>query len=162
MSNYNDAVGIRNNKRIAAVAAIATAIAIPAEGLRQYAYKDPGPAILTVCYGHTGQDVQANVKYILEKCKELLTEDMNEAINTVERCHPGLPENVLAAFSDAVFNLGPKVACNSTASKYLDRGEIEAACRELPKWDKSRVMGVLVPLPGLTKRRNAEMALCLA
>ena len=148
-------------KRLSVVAAIATAIAIPAEGLRQFAYYDP-PGILTVCYGHTGKDVQAKKRYTLEECKFLLADDMNEAIDTVERCHPGLPENVLAAFGDAVFNLGPKVACNSTASKYLALGEIESACRELPRWNKASVAGVLVPLPGLTKRRNAEMALCLA
>ena len=35
------------NKRVAAAAAIATAIAAPAEGLRQWAYYDP-PGILTV------------------------------------------------------------------------------------------------------------------
>lgn len=39
------------NRRVAALAA-ALALAIPAEGLRQYAYYDP-PGILTVCYGST-------------------------------------------------------------------------------------------------------------
>jgi len=148
-------------KRLSAVAAIATAIAIPAEGLRQFAYYDP-PGILTVCYGHTGSDVLNGVKYSLDKCKELLTEDMMEAVNAVEKCHPNLPQNVHAAFADAVFNLGPKVACDSTASRHLGAGEIEAACKELPRWNKARVAGMLVPLPGLTKRRNAEMLLCLS
>jgi lysozyme len=147
-------------KRLGAVAAIATAIAIPAEGLRQFAYYDP-PGILTVCYGHTG-GVERGRLYSLDECKELLTEDMMEAVNAVEKCHPNLPENVHAAFADAVYNLGPSVACNSTASRYLGSGEIESACKELPRWNKARVAGVLVPLPGLTKRRNAEMALCLA
>jgi GH24 family phage-related lysozyme (muramidase) len=148
-------------KRLGAVAAIATAIAIPAEGLRQWAYYDP-PGILTVCYGHTGSGVVRNVKYSLADCKVLLTEDMMEAVNAVEKCHPNLPENVHAAFADAVFNIGPKVACNSTASKYLALGDYEAACKELPRWNKTTIAGVLVPLPGLTKRRNAEMQLCLA
>ena len=146
-------------KRLSAVAAIATAIAIPAEGLRQFAYYDP-PGILTVCYGHTG-GVERGRMYSLEECKALLTEDMMEAVNAVEKCHPNLPESVHAAFSDAVFNIGPKVACNSTASKYLAVGDYEAACKELPRWNKTTIAGVLVPLPGLTKRRNAEMALCL-
>jgi lysozyme len=149
-----------NAKRLGAIAAIATAIAIPAEGLRQWAYYDP-PGILTVCYGHTG-GVVAGKKYSLDECKALLTTDMMEAVNAVERCHPGLPENVHAAFADAVFNLGPSVACNSTASRYLGSGEIESACKELPRWNKARVAGILTPLPGLTKRRNAEMQLCLS
>ena len=147
-------------KRLGAVAVIATAIAIPAEGLRQFAYYDP-PGVLTVCYGHTG-GVERGRLYSLDECKELLTEDMMEAVNAVEKCHPNLPENVHAAFADAVFNIGPKVACNSTASKYLALGDYEAACKELPRWNKTTIAGVLVPLPGLTKRRNAEMQLCLA
>lgn len=147
-------------KRIAKVLAIATSLAVPAEGLRQYAYYDP-PGILTVCYGHTGGVVK-DKKYSLDECKGLLNEDMLKAVEQVERCHPGLPENVHAAFADAVYNLGPRVACDSTASRYLGRGEIESACKELPKWNKARVGGVLVPLPGLTKRRNAEMMLCLS
>ena len=147
-------------RRVAQVAVIATAIAIPAEGLRQWAYYDP-PGILTVCYGHTG-GVERGRLYSLEECKALLTEDMMEAVNAVEKCHPNLPDNVHAAFADAVFNIGPKVACNSTASKYLAVGYYEAACKELPRWNKTTIAGVLVPLPGLTKRRNAEMALCLS
>jgi len=69
---------------------------------------------------------------------------------------------VLAAFGDAVYNIGPKVACNSTAAKYLKAGNYEAACRELPRWNRATVAGVSVVLPGLTKRRNLEMALCLS
>ena len=148
------------SKRLAVVAAIATSLAIPAEGLRQWAYYDP-PGILTVCYGHTGE-VEKGRKYSLDECKTLLNKDMLEAVEAVERCHPSLPQNVHAAFADAVYNIGPKVACDSTASRLLDAGKIEEACRELPKWNKSRVGGVLVPLPGLTKRRNAEMQLCLS
>ena len=147
-------------KRLAAVTAIATALAVPAEGLRQFAYYDP-PGILTVCYGHTG-DVVKGKKYSLEECKGLLNEDMLEAVNAVEACHPRLPVNVHAAFADAAYNLGPRVACESTASRYLASGNYEAACRELPKWNKARVAGVLVPLPGLTKRRNTEMTVCLS
>lgn len=148
-------------KRLGAVAAIATAIAIPAEGLRQFAYYDP-PGILTVCYGHTGSDVQAKRRYTLEECKELLNADMLEAVEQVEKCHPNLPQNVHAAFADAAFNLGPVVACDSTASRFLEAGDFDSACRQLPRWNKARVGGVMVPLPGLTKRRNAEMALCLS
>lgn len=146
------------NRRAVALA-LAASIAIPAEGLRQYAYYDP-PGILTVCYGHTGGVVKGR-KYSMDECRNLLNADMLEAVDTVERCHPGLPVNVLAAFSDAVFNIGPKVACDSTASKMLAAGDIAGACNQLPRWNKSTISGVLVPLPGLTKRRAKEQALCL-
>ena len=140
--------------------ALAMAIAMPAEGLRQYAYRDP-VGILTVCYGTTGSSVVSGKNYSLAECKALLERDMLEAIEQVERCHPGLPTEVLAAFSDAVYNIGPKVACDSTASRLLDKGNFEAACNELPKWNKARVAGSLVELPGLTKRRKKEQELCL-
>jgi GH24 family phage-related lysozyme (muramidase) len=152
------------SKRIAGAAAIAAAIAIPAEGLRQWAYHDP-VGILTVCYGHTGADVSAGRKYSLEECSQLLSADMLKAVEAVDRCVPGLPEPVLAAFSDAVFNMGPTIACNtgrSTAARLLREGEYEAACRQLSRWDKARVGGVMVTLPGLTKRRAAEEDLCLS
>lgn len=149
-------------KRISAAAAIATAIAIPAEGLRQFAYYDP-PGVLTVCYGST-KDVQKGKKYSLAECRQRLDTDMLEAIETVERCVPGLPENVLAAFGDAVYNLGPTIACNtdrSTAARHLRAGRIADACNQLPRWNKARVAGLFVELPGLTKRRAVERDICL-
>ena len=45
----------RPRKIIGLAVAAATAIAIPAEGLRQYAYRDP-VGILTTCYGSTMDD----------------------------------------------------------------------------------------------------------
>lgn len=152
-----------NQRRIAAATAIATAIAIPAEGLRQIAYYDP-PGILTVCMGHTGSEIDPKKKYSLDECSQFLTEDMRQAISEVELCAPGLPAPVLAAFGDAVFNLGSTIACNkkkSTAARMLATGRIQEACEQLPRWNKARVMGVLVELPGLTKRRSLEKTICL-
>ena len=146
--------------RKAAAAALAIAIAVPAEGLRQYVYEDP-VGILTTCYGHTGKDVVAGRKFSLEECNAFLNDDMRKAIDTVERCHPGLPAPVLAAFGDAVYNMGPSVACNSTASRYLAAGRISDACNELPRWVYAKVAGVNVKLPGLVKRRALERDLCL-
>lgn len=146
-------------KGFAAAAAAAAALAAGFEGLRQNAYLDPRPndAILTVCYGHTGADVDKTRKYSVDECKALLAQDMQIAIEAVNRCHPNLPFGVLVAFSDAAYNIGPKIACNSTASKYLSQGNFEAACKELPKWNKANGQ----VLPGLTKRRNKEMEICL-
>lgn len=150
-------------QRITSALALAAAIAVPAEGLRQYAYYDP-PGILTVCYGSTTNVVKGK-QYSLDECKARLDADMLTALTAVERCAPGLPVNALAAFSDAVYNLGPTIVCNpgaSTAARLLKAGDVAGACNQLPRWDKARVGGVLVPLPGLTKRRAAEKALCLS
>jgi lysozyme len=149
-------------QRKALAAALATALAIPAEGLRQIAYYDP-PGILTVCYGSTTNVVKGKV-YGLEECRARLDADMARAVNRVEACAPGLPVPVLAAFADADFNLGGIVACDktkSTAARMLAAGNLLGACNELLKWDKARMLGVMVALPGLTKRRIADRDLCM-
>ena len=43
----------------------------------------------------------------------------------------------------------------------LKAGKIAEACDQLPRWNKATIGGRLVELPGLTKRRAAERALCL-
>lgn len=153
---------IQFRSRKTAAAAIAAAIAIPAEGLFHYAYFDP-PGILSVCYGST-TNVQKGRYYSLDECKARLQADMMASVDAVERCAPGAPVNVLAAFSDAVYNIGPTVACNtqqSTAARMLAAKDYRGACNQLVRWDKSRIGGMMVALPGLTKRRAAELELCL-
>lgn len=151
-----------NQSRRARAVALAIAIAAPAEGLRQYAYYDP-PGILTVCAGHTGPDVVKGEKYSLAECDAYLNDDMHKAIRIVERCAPGLPTHVLAAFADATFNTGGTIACDksqSKAARLLAAGDLDAACEQLPRWNKAKVAGVMVPLPGLTSRREKERKLC--
>lgn len=150
-------------RRIAVAAAMAAAIAAPAEGIRQFAYYDP-PGILTVCRGHTGPDVVSGRKYSLAECDAFMDADMRRAVLTVDRCVPGLPGPVLAAFADAVYNSGSTIACDrkrSTAARYLYAGRLLEGCNQLPAWNKARVAGVLVALPGLTTRRKAERDLCV-
>ena len=151
-------------QRIALATTLATALAIPAEGLRRIAYFDP-PGILTACRGHTGPDVAAGVMYSLAQCDKWMTNDMRKAVAAVDKCAPGLPPEVLAAFSDAAYNVGPTIACNtraSTAARYLVAGQLVEACNQLPRWDKARIGGVMLSLPGLTTRRAAEQKLCLS
>lgn len=146
-----------------ALIAAAVALAAPAEGLRRWAYRDP-PGILTVCYGHTGADVDAKREYSVAECRMLLDKDMGGAVDVVQRCAPGAPDSVTVAFSDAVFNLGPTIACSqptSTAARMLATKQWRQACEELPRWVKANVGGVSVTLPGLVKRRALEMDVCL-
>jgi lysozyme len=152
------------SKLAAAVLAAATAIAVPAEGIKFTPYYDP-PGILTVCRGHTGPDVVKGKLYSLAQCDRFMDSDMRKAVEQVDACVPNLPGPVHAAFADASFNLGPKIVCDkakSTAARLLAAGKYTEACEQLPNWDKARVLGVLVPLPGLTKRRLEERALCLS
>jgi lysozyme len=149
-------------RRIAAATAVAVGIAIPAEGLRTVAYRDP-VGIPTICFGST-RGVQMGDRATVEQCHQLLSAEMREAVEAVDRCRPSLPTGVLAAFGDAAYNVGEHIACDSrrsTAARLLDAGELEQACRQLPRWNKARVAGVLVELPGLTKRRAENMRVCL-
>lgn len=150
------------SKKAAAAVGIVAAITMSAEGLRQTAYYDP-PGILTVCYGST-KNVEKGRVYSAAECLARLDRDLLEAVEIVERCVPNAPVPVLAAFGDAVYNMGPTIACNtkaSTAARYLKAGQWKEACDQLPRWDKARVGGVMVALPGLTRRRKAERELCL-
>jgi GH24 family phage-related lysozyme (muramidase) len=150
-----------NQKAIAL--ALATALAIPAEGMRQVAYYDP-PGIPTICFGHTRGVKMGDFRTVPE-CKALLTEDMHYAIAAVDNCVPGLRPNELAAFADAAFNIGPRVACDpsySTVARLLRQGDVAGACRALTRFSKARVAGVMVELPGLKKRREMERDLCLS
>lgn len=87
-----------------------------------------------------------------------------DELSGLDSCRPGLPINVLAAFSDAAYNIGPHIACDgtrSTAARLLAAGKYRDACEQLPRWNKAKVGGLLVPLPGLTKRREAARKVCL-
>lgn len=149
--------------RKAAALAIATAIAMPAEGLRQWAYRDP-VGLPTICFGST-QGVKMGDFRTVPECKALLSKEMSDVISRLDTCRPGLPINVLAAFSDAAYNIGEHIACDtnkSTAARYLAAGKYREACLQLPRWSRARVAGGSVELPGLTKRREMERDVCLA
>jgi lysozyme len=150
-------------KRKAAALALATSIAIPMEGLRQWAYRDP-VGIPTICFGST-RDVKMGDFKTVEECKALLTKEMYAFISAVDACRPGLPTPVLAAFSSAAYNIGERVACDSkysTAARLLAEGDYAGGCRALTRFNKSTIMGVKVVLPGLTTRRELERELCLS
>lgn len=154
---------IQNHPKKAAAAAIAVALAAPMEGIKFTPYYDP-PGILTVCEGHTGRDVVKGRVYSLAECRAFMDKDMAHAVDLVDACQPNLPEKVLASFADATYNMGPTVACDqkhSTAAHLLATGDWAGACKQLPRWNKARVGGAMIELPGLTKRRNLEMNLCL-
>ncbi len=150
-----------SQRRIATATAAATALAGPCEGLRQYAYRDV-TGLPTICMGSTKGVKMTDFRTIPE-CNAMLTVEMRAKVEAVEKCHPGLPVSVLAAMSDAAYNLGEGVICDRshTVAQYLYKGDFLQGCNALPLYDKARVAGVLVALPGLTKRRGLERGICL-
>ena len=149
-------------QRKAAALAVATALAIPAEGIFTRWYFDP-VGIATVCVGHT-KNVDKSKVYTVAECKALLNKEMGDVVSRLDSCRPGLPINVLAAFADASFNVGEHIACDSsksTAARLLAAGRYDEACEQLPRWSYAKVAGVAVQLPGLVKRREMERRVCL-
>ena len=124
-------------------ASLAVAIAIPAEGLRQWAYYDP-PGILTVCYGST-TNVQKGVKYSLDECG--LDDDMRAAIAQVGRLRAGAcTRRCRRRLAMRFYNIGPRIAGDtsaSTAARLLkvrrgaaaSNAEVETA----PRWRAGRL-----------------------
>jgi len=148
-------------KRKAIAAALAVALAAPAEGMRQWAYRDP-VGVPTICFGAT-KGVRMGDHATIEECKARLSAEMLQRIDAVDRCAPGLPPHQLAAFADLAYNAGERVVCDpaySTLARKLKQGDPLAACAQISRWDKARVAGVMVTLPGLSARRAEERQLC--
>ena len=113
------------SKRVGASAAVlllAGALIAKWEGVRFYPYVDP-VGIVTVCYGHTGMDIEQRA-YTRAECEALLDEDMREANSYVRSCiaRP-MPESVEAALTSLVFNLGPAPVCIKGLDLYNKAGK---------------------------------------
>ena len=143
--------------------AISVAIVAPAEGLRTAAYRDP-VGIPTICFGET-RGVQMGDNATVAECEAMLGQRLQEFHGQLKAClqtFDTLPPEVQASLTSWTYNIGAGAACSSTLVKLARKGDLRAACNELPKWDKARVAGKLRALPGLTKRRAEEQALCLS
>jgi len=85
--------------------------------------------------------------------------DVSKYEGAIKKCVTvPLTQNEYDAYVDLAYNIGTSAFCGSTLVKKLNAGDYEGACNEITKWDKFKGK----PLPGLTKRRNAEMLLCLS
>lgn len=131
------------------------------EGNRPVTYLDP-VGIPTVCVGHTGSDVKLGDRKTDDECRALLTGDALEAWDDVERyVTVPLQPYEHAAFASFDFNVGAPAFRGSTMLRLINAGQVSAACRELPRWTWAGPPTNRVQLPGLVKRRAAEMKLCL-
>ncbi len=145
-------------KKGSAVAAAAIALVSTFEGLRTVAYRDP-IGIPTVCFGET-RGVKMGDSYTKQQCKDMLGDSLVEYEQGMRACmkEPDkVPNGAYVSFLSFSYNVGTKAFCNSTLARKMNAGDIKGACNELPKWDKAAG----IRLPGLTKRRTAERALCL-
>jgi lysozyme len=126
------------------------------EGLRTYVYLDP-VGIPTYCFGETANP-QWSRRYSIDECKGLLSTRLEQFNNGVNRCvQVGLPDTRRAAVVSLAYNIGTGALCKSSIIRKLNAGDVRGACDAFLKWNKAAG----IALPGLTRRRQEERALCL-
>ena len=129
------------------------------EGKRNVGYRDIA-GIPTACMGDTA-DVVVGRYYSDTECQRRLEQQAIAHVDEVKPCFPGAAGNQLVAFGSFAYSFGSPAACGSTASRRWKAGDRRGACDALLAWNKARVNGRLVPIRGLTNRRQAERAICL-
>ena len=128
------------------------------EGLRLKAYLCPA-GIPTIGWGHT-KGVKLGDICTPEQAQEWFLEDYNLARRVVLRhVESKLSENQIQALTSWVFNLGEGNFTVSTLLKKLNANDMEGASKEILRWNKGRVNGILQVLPGLDRRRIMEKQL---
>jgi lysozyme len=91
----------------------------------------------------------------------LLHELRNNYMVGVLRASPGLigEPKILAAITDFAYNLGVGRYRGSTLRRKINAKDWDGAAEQLMRWVNGTVQGVFRPLPGLVRRRKAEVAL---
>ena len=146
---------------VAGALALAATLIKPWEGKRNTTYLDI-VGVPTVCYGHTGPDVERGKRYTNAECEAFLQSDMAEHYGYVKRCildkaTVPLSINEQAALTSFTFNVGPRGVCGSTLQKHAIAGNKNQMCGQLMHW----VYAGGKPVKGLVNRRKAEYAMCM-
>ena len=130
------------------------------EGCRLQAYLDAG-GIPTIGYGRT-KDVHLGQTCTQEQAGAWLLEDAERAQEAVlSAVHVPLNDNEAAACTVFAYNVGAGNFRSSSVCRLINAGDKSGAARSFLLWDKARVNGRLVSLPGLQRRRAAEAHLFL-
>ena len=127
------------------------------EGMRTTAYRDV-VGIPTVCVGET-KGVRMGQRFTVAECQAMLARRLGEDYApAIERCvHRAMGDDFYAAALSLAYNIGTGGFCRSSVVRLYNAGERRASCNAFLAWDKAggRVVA------GLTRRRQAERALCL-
>lgn len=143
---------------LSVASAISSVVLIsPSEGVKNVGYRDP-VGIATACYGHTGPDVKVGQWYSPSQCMEWLLKDSGKSEKDVDSViHVPLNTYQKAALISFDYNMGIGRLRSSTMAKYFNNKDYTSGCKQLILW----VYAGKEKLPGLEKRRNTEMQMCL-
>ena len=147
---------------ILAVVGLATPTVAYYEGLVPRTYVDV-VGVPTQCYGHTGPDVVIGQVFTEAECRAQLSADIQKDVDDVNACiNVPLTVGQGAALVDFAHNFGRQNLCTSTLAAMANAGAPpERWCYQLTRWVKARVLGQLIVLPGLVKRRETALRMCL-
>lgn len=151
-----------NNKALAAAGAgVAASLLIGLEGYTGGPYLDSA-GVLTDCYGNT-KDVRRGVIRSQEQCRALLDgEAIRIANHVLTLTKMPVSTATLASYISFTYNVGDGAFRGSTLLKLHNQGRYREACEQMRRWVYVTIARAKVPLPGLVKRRNKEVALCLS
>jgi lysozyme len=131
------------------------------EALRLEAYLPTPHDKWTIGWGHT-KITKQGMKITTAQAEQLLREDLKWVREVLAQdVKVPLTQPQYDALASFVFNLGGVNFRSSTLLKKLNAKDYTGAANELPKWDKQKQDGVMVPLRGLTRRRKEERELFL-
>ena len=130
------------------------------ESCRLSAYSDP-VGIPTIGYGHTG-NVHIGDCIDQQQADKYLQVDLARAADRVEH-ECGLTVVPSQCQFDALvsFEFNTGALRGSLLARCFNAGDSQGAAAQFTAWVHGRVDGVMVVLPGLVRRRNAERALFL-
>lgn len=139
----------------------AVALVAEAEGMRLKAYRCPA-GVWTIGRGRT-TNVKPGDTCTQEQADQWLCDELTGFAHGVQTaCTQAPTETELGAMTSLAYNIGIEGFRRSTVLKAHNAGNRQAAGRAFALWNKARVNGALVELPGLTARRAAEAALYLS
>lgn len=130
------------------------------EGCELTAYRDIA-GVLTVGIGHTGPDVRDGMVITQDQADALLAKDLARFEAGVNALAGPCTQGQFDALVSFAFNLGLHALQRSTLLKRHKAGDFAAAAYQFREWNKARRHGQLVPVAGLTARREAERKMYL-
>jgi lysozyme len=132
------------------------------EGCELTAYRCPAGK-LTIGYGSTGSHVREGMTITSTEAEILLKRDIARFETGVDAILGDTPatSDQFSALVSFAFNLGLHALLKSTLMKKHRAGLFQDAAVQFLSWNKIRRNGHLVPLAGLTARREAERLLYL-
>lgn len=127
------------------------------EGYSPFIYDDVAGK-KTVGFGHLLKPGEHFDEPLLpDEAAKLLDDDLSATVAGVNRLvKVKLRQGQADALIDFSFNLGTGALQKSTLLRRVNAGEHDQAAEQFGRWDKAVVGGHLRPVPGLTRRREAE------